>query len=103
MFEIAGVRGVLSHKASKPHLANALAALAYPVTNDATTPYTALEHNDVLACVCARLLLWTLPSPLCGQNDPEGAWQQYIAAWRPGKPHRETWDGYYAAAWDAVA
>ena len=47
-FELGGLRGVLSHKASKPHLANALEALSYPVTDDATVPYVAIEHNDVL-------------------------------------------------------
>lgn len=98
-FEIGGVRGVLSHKASKPHVASALAALAYPVTDDATTPYTAIEHNDVLACVFARLLLWTLPSALPGKDDAEQGWQQYLAAWRPGKPHRGSWDQWYGIAW----
>lgn len=99
-FEIGGVRGVLSHARSKPHLAAALTALSYPVTDDATVPYVAMEHNDVLAAVCARLLLWTLPAALPTKDDPEAGWQQYIAAWRPGKPHRQTWDGYYRQAWE---
>ena len=93
------MRGVLLHKASKPHLANALSALAYPVTDDATVPYVAIEHNDVLAAVCARLLLWTLPAALPPPSEPETAWLQYVTAWRPGKPRRETWDAYYAQAW----
>jgi len=101
-FEITGVRGVLAHKASKPHIANALSVLAYPVTDDATTPYVAIEHNDVLACVFARLLLWTLPGALPGKDDTEGAWLQYIDAWRPGKPHRATWNQYFGMAWAIV-
>lgn len=101
-FEISGVRGVLSHKASKPHLANVLAVLAYPVTDDATTPYTALEHNDVLAGVFARLLLWTLPGSLPGPDAADEGWRQYIDGWRPGKPHRETWDAYWGMAWAIV-
>jgi hypothetical protein len=100
-FEIGGVRGVLGHKASKPHLANALEALVYPVTDDATALYLALEHNDILAAVCARLLLWTLPSRLPSKDDPEAGWQQYLAAWRPGKPHRDTWNACYAQGWAA--
>lgn len=102
MFEVNGVRGVLSHRASKPHLANALSVLSYPVTDDATTPYVAIEHNDTLAAVCARLLLWTDPHPLPSQHEPDAAWDVYLRCWRPGKPHRRTWDGYYAAAWDLV-
>lgn len=101
-FEINGVRGILKHPASKPYLADVLADLSYQVTDDATVPYMAIEHNDVLAACCARLLLWTLPAPLARRHDPETAWAQYIDAWRPGKPHRDTWDGYYAVAWDAV-
>lgn len=102
-FEVAGVRGVLHHPASKPHFADVLAQLAYPVTADATVPYVALEHNDTLAAVCARLLLWTDPAPLPTQHDPETGWALYLRCWRPGKPHRETWDGHYAVAWDMEA
>lgn len=101
-FEVGGIRGVLSHKASKPHLANALAALSYPVTDDATVPYVAIEHNDTLAAVCARLLLYTLPSPLPAREDVDGAWRQYLKAWRPGKPKPETWVDHYCAAWALV-
>lgn len=101
-FEVGGLRGILLHKASKPHLADALDALAYPVTADATVPYVAIEHNDVLAAVCARLLLWTLPTSLPTQHDPDAGWAQYVAAWRPGKPRPETWAANYAVAWDAV-
>lgn len=97
-----GCKGVLTHHASKPHIADVLAQLSYPVTDDATVPYTAIEHNDVLAAACARLLLWTLPGSLPGQHDPDAAWAQYLAAWRPGKPHRKTWDDFYAMAWDVV-
>lgn len=101
-FEIGGVRGILSHKASKPHLANALEALAYPVTDDATVPYVAIEHNDILAAVCARLLLWTLPTPLPGPDAPAEGYEQYVRGWRPGRPRPETWAAHYRAAWVLV-
>ena len=94
-FEVGGVSGVLRHTASAEHLRNACAALHYaPAVADV---HGALADNDTLACVVARLLLWTLPSPL--PRDAEGAWEQYIDAWRPGKPHRGTWDAFYAQAW----
>lgn len=99
-FEITGVRGVLAHKATKAPLANALDALSYPVTDDATVPYVAIEHNDVLAAVCARLLLWTLPDALPPSTEPAEGYELYIKAWRPGKPHPETWAEYYRQAWE---
>lgn len=99
-FEVGGLRGVLAHRASKPHIADALAQLAYPVTDDATVPYVAIEHNDVLAAICARLLLWTDPQPLPFRDDAQGGWELYLRCWRPGKPHRATWDAFYQQAWD---
>lgn len=56
--------------------------------------WEAMRFNDVLAAIAVRLLVYTLPSKLPITAD-EG-WAQYIAAWRPGKPHPQTW----AAAWD---
>lgn len=102
-FEVGGIRGILAHKSSKPHLASALAALAYPVTDDATVPYVAIEHNDILAAVCARLLLWTDPQPLPSRDAAESGWQTYARCWRPGKPKRDTWNAHYQHAWDLVA
>ena len=99
-FELGGgVRGVLTHPASKPHIRSVLSALDYDPDSDASNCWTAIEHNDLLAAAFARLLLWTLPSDLPAQNAPGAGWTQYIAAWRPGKPHRETWDAFYAQAW----
>jgi hypothetical protein len=96
-FELGGVTGVMKHGASARPLVVALQTLAYP--NDALTIHEAMAHNDVLATVCARLLLWTLPSPLPAKHDPEAGWQTYIKAWRPGKPHRHSWDLAYHNGW----
>jgi hypothetical protein len=96
-----GVTGVLTHPRSGPHLRRVCQELCYQPT--VTGLYTAIEHHDVLACCFARLLLWTLPQPLAGRDESALAWHGYLAAWRPGKPHRETWDAYYARAWDLVA
>lgn len=92
-----GVRGVLNHPSSKPHIESALTAMGYNFSPD--TSYGAIEHNDILACVFARLLLWTLPQALPKHDDADGAWHQYISAWRPGKPHRATWNAFYDQAW----
>lgn len=97
-----GVRGVLDHSASQEHIRFVLAALDY--SPDAKEPacYIAIEHNDILAAAFARLLLWTLPQSLPARTEPASGWAQYILAWRPGKPHRGTWDAFYAQAWDIV-
>lgn len=100
-FEMAGVGGVLSHAASREHALAALKTLCY---RDVSTVdvYRAIEHNDVLACVFARLLLWTLPETLPDEHDYEEGWRQYLRAWRPGKPHVETWLGSYGVGWSLV-
>src|SRR5687767_4170577 len=71
-FEVAGVAGVLTHSASKAHIYAALLTLNYPPAT--TAVHAAIEHNDVLACVCARLLLWTDAKPLPNASDAQAAW-----------------------------
>jgi hypothetical protein len=93
-FETGGVRGVLRHPASRGFAEEALARLSYP--NDVNTIHEALEHNDCLAALFGRLLLYTLPKAL--PETAEAGWSQYIDAWRPGKPHRATWDDLYHQA-----
>ena len=97
-----GVRGVLTHPASKPHIQSALAALDYDPESDPAACYEAITHNDILACCFARLLLWTLPGALPAQTAPGSGWSQYLAAWRPGKPHPGVWPVNFEAAWDLV-
>ena len=95
-----GVRGVMEHPATAPIILPILDRLQYePVV---PVVYSALEHNDILACIFARLLLWTVPGPLPGPSDAHGAWEYYVEGWRPGKPHRQTWDDFYARAWQEV-
>lgn len=98
-FELGGVREVLQHPASGGHIRRAAQALGYPGKTDHEFQEL-LEHNDVLACVFARLLLYTLPGTMPAPTDsPEVGWQQYLSAWRPGKPHRATWNDLYTHAW----
>lgn len=103
MFEAGGgVHGVLTHPATQKHARMALVMLCYPASMTTTAIHAALEHNDVLAAVFARLLLWTVPAALPGQHEPEKAWSQYLDSWRPGRPHPLAWPENYAVAWDAV-
>jgi hypothetical protein len=100
-FEVGGgITGVLTHSATRLVIERVLTECRYVPA--ASACYDAIEHHDVLACVFARLLLFTLPRPLPLQSQPNEAWSQYLDAWRPGKPHRGTWDAHYAAAWAVV-
>ncbi len=90
-----GVKGVLNHPVTKPLILPILDELKY-APDDC---YNAIADNDVLACVFARLLLWTDSKPLPVQADPDGAWFAYVRTWRPGKPHRETWRDLWEQAW----
>lgn len=89
-----GCLGVLSHRASSKLAKDILTRMNYKP--EPAAAYRALVDNDTLAAVFARLLLWTLPEAL--PDTPEQGWNQYIKAWRPGKPHPQTWDGFYNAA-----
>lgn len=94
-FELGGgVLGVLTHVSSKPHAKN---LCEHYMLNPVAYQVYALLHRpayDGLAAGFARLLLWTdaqaLPEPELDQTDT--AWDYYLRVWRPGKPHRSTWD-----------
>jgi hypothetical protein len=96
-----GVTGVLRHAASHTAALAACEALLVPATPEAVHP--ALEHNDDLACVFARLLLWTDPRALPAVDDPDRGWEMYLRCWRPGKPHAGTWVGHWRNALEAAA
>ena len=92
-----GVMGVMSHHATADHACALCTALGEPW--DATLVHERLEYSDVLAAGFARLLLWADPFPLPLVNDDhQAAWQCYLRCWRPGKPHRDTWDAFHALA-----
>lgn len=100
MFEVAGVHGVLTHRASKGPISAVVASLHYSLV--ATGLQKAAEHNDILACALARCLLWTDPESLPGRDGVEAAWAIYLRTWQPGRPHRRAWTANFAAAWQAV-
>ena len=95
--QMGGVAGVLKHHQTGVIINGVLDRLQYD--RNISTSYSAIEHNDVLATVYARLLLWTLPDVLPQKDEYERSWEQYLEAWRPGKPHRQTWNEFYRQSW----
>lgn len=93
-----GMNLIDDHPKTRDHIIEVLDRMGYGEPGLAA--FLASEHNDILACVRARLLLWSHPAPLPG--DSNGAWAYYLATWRPGRPRRETWDAFYAQAWALV-
>jgi hypothetical protein len=95
-----GVRGVLQHlqtRAPISHVCNV--RHVDPTVADC---YQAIINDDVLACAFARLLLYTVPGRLPNQDERDKGWDQYIQGWRPGAPHRHTWDAFFDQAWREV-
>ena len=89
-----GVRGVLRHHSSKLRAIEACSDLVVEPTKEAV--HTAIAQNDLLACIFARLLLFTDPYPL--PTKEAEAWNYYERNWRPGKPHPENW----GESWDVA-
>lgn len=100
-FERAGLIGAQMHPASTTHADAVCAALLYD-RDQSDELHRALEHNDVLACALARLLLWTDPRPLPGSGETDAAWDYYLRNWRPGRPHPSAWASHWRRAWDAI-
>jgi hypothetical protein len=100
-FELGGgVHGIMEHRMTRLLLADICEIRE--VKYDARTIWRALEFDDLLACACARLLLFSDPKRLPALGKGGEAWDYYIANWRPGRPHVRTWNGYYAQALEAV-
>lgn len=99
-FEKAGVQGVIEHPSTRAFAIQVCQELIY--TPSVIVVATSIANNDVLACAFARLLLWTVDGMLPSRGFPERGWRQYIDGWRPGKPHRLTWNDNFALAWTIV-
>lgn len=95
-----GVAGVLGHETVGPIMIGVCGELLYQPL--APTCHEAIEHNDVLACAFARLLLWTDARPLPDAHEAEAGWAIYVAQWRPGKPRPGAWTGNFGDAWSLV-
>ena len=96
-----GVLGVLSHKASRAYAWRVCDARGVPA--DSRAVWERLEHDDILAAVFARLLIWTDPYKLPGLDDEAGAYQMYCERlWRPGKPRPSDWPANWRRARDFI-
>lgn len=93
-----GCRGVLTHKVVSQHMKRICEDYGIAPTEQAL--WEAMRYQDIVAAAAARLLVYTLPWALPATADD--GWKQYLAAWRPGKPHPETWAANWTAA-DAAA
>lgn len=97
-------RGVLRHAMTRPLVLETLHTLAYPTqvagsALELEMCHEAIINNDTLACVFARLLLWTDQQVLPTRAQAPKAWGIYINTWRPGEPHPDTWDANFALGW----
>lgn len=88
-FERNGVLAVMHHTASAEHVFRA--CRDFGIQYGSTVLYEAISTDDVLACVMARLLLWTDPRPAPNIGDMLGGWDWYERCWRPGKPSYSRW------------
>lgn len=61
------------------------------ITYGSNAIYERLALDDELACVFARLLLWSDPRALPEIGDCMGAFDVYERSWRPGKPSYTRW------------
>ncbi|MBF8676231.1 hypothetical protein IRZ53_17700 [Pseudomonas fulva] len=82
-----GVRGVMTHPASKALAQDVCRARG--VAFDAEAIYQAIGRDPILAAALARLLIWTDPKPLPAATDEQGAWDLYLRTWRPGAYARQ--------------
>jgi hypothetical protein len=95
--EAGGVKGVIAHPATRQHAE--WVCKARGVRFDRRVVHRRLEKDDILAAAFARLLLLSDPRPLPSLTaSHEEAWAYYIRNWRPGKPHRHTWDEFHNQA-----
>ena len=102
-FERAGVVGVMRHAASTRYAQAACVLESQAFEAHGIHQRFGTPQGDLLACAFARLLLWTDPRPLPGVHDVDGGWDYYICNWRPGRPHRQTWDAFHRQAVEATA
>ena len=98
-FEPGGVAAVLNDPRAAPIVATAAATMdlaGFPA-------YTVIQYNDQMACVFARLLLWSDAAPLPAIGDANGSWNYYSRCWRPGKPDDTRWGPAYSMACSTVS
>lgn len=96
-----GVKGVMTHPNTTSYAAAICSLRGVPF--ERTKVWAALETDDILAVVFARLLLWSDPLPLPAISEPDAAWRLYARVWRPGRPHPEKWAECHSQALGVLA
>lgn len=89
-FETGGVKALMNHPATKAHLRNICRQRNVPY--DRMAIWKHLKVDDAFAAAVARLNLYWHPDRIPALLACETSWDYYTFCWRPGKPHRETWD-----------
>lgn len=95
-----GVAGVMQHALTADIARRVAEAAGVAWDRDAIWRALATEDGDQLAAAFARLLLFTdrAALPAAVEAAEEEAWAYYLRNWRPGKPHRATWGGFWRQA-----
>lgn len=96
MEEGGGIKGVMNHPASAVLARAACGFRGVPF--DRRAIWLAIEVDDLLAAIFARLLYFTDPGRLPPVTQPAEAWALYLRTWRPGKPKPDTWPTYHRQA-----
>lgn len=86
-FETGGIRGLLTHRATKAHVQGLCKHFGLPPTERAI--WEAMKTNDDLGAAVARLNLWWATDPLPEIDDVDRSWLYYLNCWRPGAVKRD--------------
>jgi hypothetical protein len=97
-----GVTGVLKHPTTARMARDACAGLGISNLPHIVWAFLGRPEGDRLALAFARLLLWSDPRPLPAIDDPDDAYDYYVANWRPGAPGPDRWPSNHAAAREAL-
>lgn len=89
-----GCKGVLNHELTARRMLEICEA--YNVIPTPAGLWEAMRYHDIVAAAAARLLIYTLPFKL--PLTAADGWDQYLRAWRPGKPKQDTWNKNWVQA-----
>jgi hypothetical protein len=95
-FEHAGCEGLLSARSTSNYIRQICTLFDIKPTKEGLLD--AIQYNDIVAACAARLLIYSLPTPLA--ETKEMGWEQYLSSWRPGKPHKKSWEYSWETAID---
>lgn len=103
--KMGGAAELLDTPTTRAILTPILDVLGYPEWTPGAL-HEAMEHNDTLAAVMARLLLWKDPRAMALQHEVAKGYAIYLARWRPNpdaaKKHEKDWMKNFQIAWSIV-